>query len=704
MSPGDLEFNQNLDELFNLAESDTEADNSLLHPLFTELQENNEPYQYFQPLAQGGMKKILRVQDTKANRLVALAMLHEEAPPEFYDSFIREARLTALLEHPNIMPIYDIGVDSSEKPYFTMALKEGDSLAHILEKRNARDRHYIERYPLEILLEIFIKICDAMSYAHSKNVIHLDLKPENIQVGQFGEVLVCDWGLGKVIGSEEGVDFDQQLFNPDLLNNMTLAGRIKGTPGYMAPEQVEENGEKSFATDVYSLGCILYSVLTDDKPFSSCSQDDILDKTLQGLNSPAKLFPDKEIPQSLNAVVVKAVALKPEDRYENVESLRADVYKFINGYSTMAENAGLIKEISLFYRRNRRVCIVVIAALIILAAATTLFIRGLRQSIHQAELAKNAAQEASRIADISRKKSEEEKNRAELLLNLYEKEKETTAFLVHGSAEVLKRKIYNLTDNESYIATRISLDHAFLYLNKMIDNKEGLEWAYEQRGYVQFLRQNMKKALDDYKRDFKDTKFANLARRFVDKSEPGKPLVINSLTTLIKELGKDRVNHGQVVLMMYYDVFLRQSLKEHSKAVKAALLVFNPNWLNAEVFFDSETSALTISGRRFNRLSFEVKNFVIRARRFTLQGDSHKVSLLKTLGLKSLSLRKTNFSNLQQLVNLSLIKLNLSHTAVKDFAPLIEIIPSLQELVVDRKQFATAKEQLPASIKIILEN
>ena len=110
-----------------------------------------------------------------------------------------------------------------------------------------------------------------------------------------------------------------------------------------------------------------------------------------------------------------------------------------------------------------------------------------------------------------------------------------------------------MTDKESYIATRISLDHAFLYLNKMIDNKEGLEWAYQQRGYVQFLRQNMKKAVDDYKRDFQDTKIDNLARRFVDKSEPGKPLDINSLTTIIKELGKDRVNHAQVVLLMFYD-------------------------------------------------------------------------------------------------------------------------------------------------------
>ncbi|WP_372807619.1 serine/threonine-protein kinase, partial [Pontiella sp.] len=304
--------------LLSLYDEQGVADENTHGAIYQELRTYGDRYTDQETLARGGMKKISRVFDTKTGRQVAMAELRANAPSEMYEPFLREARLTALLEHPNIISIHDIGLSSDGRPFFTMDLKRGDSLAEILKKN---------RMPREQLLEIFVKLCDAVSYAHSQRVLHLDLKPDNIQVGRFGEVFICDWGLGKIADSDEseGSEFDAMLFNPDLLNNMTLSGELKGTPGYMAPEQFEKNGVKTFQTDVYALGCLLYALLTQQPPLRG-SPDEIREWTLAGtIVSPAKAFPNKAVPKALNAVVMKALALKPANRYRSVKALRDDV-------------------------------------------------------------------------------------------------------------------------------------------------------------------------------------------------------------------------------------------------------------------------------------------------------------------------------------------------------------------------------------------
>jgi serine/threonine protein kinase len=215
-------FDESLEEL-------NPADQS---PLYVELRSLQERYIQPELIAVGGMKRILKVMDRQSNRHVAMARLHEDASDLLFDPFIREARLTALLEHPNVISVHDVGVDGDGQPYFTMELKIGDGLDVVLQKAAADDA-----FTLSERLEIFVKVCDAITYAHSRNVIHMDLKPANIQVGKFGEVLVCDWGLGKFVGDTDEIP-DDVLLNPDLLNAMTDTSQVQGTPGYMAPEQV----------------------------------------------------------------------------------------------------------------------------------------------------------------------------------------------------------------------------------------------------------------------------------------------------------------------------------------------------------------------------------------------------------------------------------------------------------------------------------
>lgn len=189
-------------------------------PISEELQNSRDRYSDTETIGKGGMKEILSSKDKVTSRNVARAKLHKSDDPEFIELFFKEARLTAHLEHPNIMPLYDMGYDDSGEPYFTMKLIDGQNLAELIKTRQATENNYRE------LMDIFLKVCNGISYAHSKNIIHLDLKPENIYLGKFGEVVVCDWGVAKYVGDDEVTLGDFAEFS----NEATLHGIIKGRP------------------------------------------------------------------------------------------------------------------------------------------------------------------------------------------------------------------------------------------------------------------------------------------------------------------------------------------------------------------------------------------------------------------------------------------------------------------------------------------
>ncbi|MEJ6778919.1 MAG: serine/threonine-protein kinase [Akkermansiaceae bacterium] len=366
---------QALNNLFE--EAFEEIDPAAESPLYGQLCALQERYGEAELIAVGGMKRILKVLDRHGNRHVAMARLHEDASDLLFDPFIREARLTALLEHPNVISVHDVGVDKEGKPYFTMDLKVGDGLDVVLQKALADGG-----CPLSDRLEIFLKVCDAITYAHSRDVIHLDLKPANIQVGHYGEVLVCDWGLGKLIGDTDEID-DDVLLNPDLLSGMTVYGKVKGTPGYMAPEQIRGE-DRDKRTDVYALGALLYAVLTCRPPLAGDAD------TMQQAALSGDVVPPTErgsgVPESLSAVVMKAMALEPADRYASVSDLITDVRAFLGGFSPIAHKSGLSTEFLLFYRRHRVSCNLAAAFVAIVVVVTALFVDRLSSKREQAEM------------------------------------------------------------------------------------------------------------------------------------------------------------------------------------------------------------------------------------------------------------------------------------------------------------------------------
>ncbi|MCH2176165.1 MAG: protein kinase [Lentisphaeria bacterium] len=339
-------------------------------------------------IAKGGMKSIFNVVDKITGREVAKAMLINPQDPDKVERFFHEARICASLEHPNIVPVYDTGYDQERNPYFTMRLLGGETLQNKVKQSESSTAD---------LIDIFVKICDAVSYAHSQGIIHRDLKPDNIQIGDFGEVQVCDWGLACRDGiKDEDTIFDDET--KEFILPVTLDGMIKGTPGYMSPEQASaEKRELTAFSDIYSLGAILYYILTKKTPLDEFSARVAIKKTRDGEVKPVKEV-NPNASNSLIAICEKAMALKPEDRYQSVEELKADIVKYQHGFPTAAEAASTWSSTRMFLKRNQKSVFLICSFFIIFNLASVWFLINISHKEKEARRAAKLAQDSERQA------------------------------------------------------------------------------------------------------------------------------------------------------------------------------------------------------------------------------------------------------------------------------------------------------------------
>ena len=304
-------------------------------------------------IAEGGMGTVVEAQEKLLRRKVAMKMMHNSGMQEALVRFIEEAQITGQLEHPNIVPVYELGVDAENHAFYTMKLVRGTTLHDVLHRIAQDDAAALGKYPLGVLLTIFQKICDALAYAHSKGVIHRDLKPANIMLGEYGEVLVMDWGLARASGRNEaaGTEPERTLVRSSRQDEgsgmMTMAGMVLGTPQYMPPEQARGETDKFDArTDVYSLGGVLYHILTLEPPITGDDVDQLLQSVADGKVAPQvatrgpnrvestrnlRHIPGGKIPESLATVTRKAMAKEQGDRYPTVKELQSAVQEFQTG-------------------------------------------------------------------------------------------------------------------------------------------------------------------------------------------------------------------------------------------------------------------------------------------------------------------------------------------------------------------------------------
>lgn len=386
-------------------------------------------YRFVQKLAEGGMGSILICSDESLRRQVAMKVIK----PGIAESenqrhrFMQEGRVTGRLEHPNIVPVHELGTDESGTPYFTMKFVRGKSLGQILKDLDAG----LPGPSLSELLQIFLKVCDAIAFAHSRRMIHRDLKPDNIMVGDFGEVLVMDWGLARNLddrsarhagpdepdrprgkdGSEEqpgdegapGGSGDEEVarrhaVQETLAAGQTTEGAIAGTPTYMAPEQAEGRTDLlDPRSDIYSLGAILYQIVTLKPPVTGRTIYEVLAKVAAGdIVRPEERAPERTIPKELSAIVQKAMEKIRRRRYPAVGDLSRDIHRFLEGRGVSAKEDTLIESLRKAVKRNRGLSAAVALALVVLIAAAAAFVYDnlIRRSL--AEKALLDAQEAEK--------------------------------------------------------------------------------------------------------------------------------------------------------------------------------------------------------------------------------------------------------------------------------------------------------------------
>jgi serine/threonine protein kinase len=403
MQDSDKEYSLNEDALrsFYSAEEQellSEEEAGALTPILDSLSSLAERYRELEPIAEGGEKKITRVYDSILGRSIAMARPVRADSRQDEEDFLREARLAAGLEHPNIVAIHNIGIDESGIPFFTMELLPGDSLKDIVDRLRANDPDYRKRYNQDALLNIFLKVCDAMAYAHDRRVIHLDLKPENIRVGRYGEVFVCDWGLAKVLPSGQNTTLD--TLDGDLLNDINLSGMLNGTPGYMAPEQGLKGSGYNEGMDIYALGVMLYMLLTHHLPVDGSSANEVLKNTQAGKTIPIhRRNINGRVPKSLAAVAMRAIAFTPEQRYRSVENLREDISRYMAGHSTEAEKAGPLTQAGYLVRRHSTTTLLLILFMGVLTITVFAGLLRIRDQRNRADVAHQEAVEARETAE-----------------------------------------------------------------------------------------------------------------------------------------------------------------------------------------------------------------------------------------------------------------------------------------------------------------
>jgi CRP-like cAMP-binding protein len=302
-------------------------------------------------LARGGMGAVRSAFDATLQRRMAAKTMHAATYEHvmLVHGFLREAQVTGQLDHPNIVPIHELGRDAKGELYFTMKLVEGQSLKMMIGGGVALDSDRLIN-----LLEIFVKVCDALGFAHARGVLHCDIKSANVMVGEFGQVYLMDWGGAQLLPHRPGVDTRKWVHDslPPLPASETK-GLVFGTPTYMSPEQASAGREPmDERSDIFSMGALLYEIMTGRPPYhGNTALEAIMLAQLCDIRPPDELphVPPNTYPRELVRIVMKALAKRPDDRYSSVAGLKLDILKLMRGggnFSTVrvARGAHVIRQ------------------------------------------------------------------------------------------------------------------------------------------------------------------------------------------------------------------------------------------------------------------------------------------------------------------------------------------------------------------------
>jgi eukaryotic-like serine/threonine-protein kinase len=601
------------------------------------LKSDEEIYSDFTLYSEGGLKRIELCYNRQTNRKVAMATLKDSSDPQKVEVFLREAKLNAALQHPNIVPVYNIGLDQAS-PWFTMKFIAGQSLEAIITQLCEGKKN--EFTDLNARLDLFFKVCDAIAYAHSLGVIHLDIKPDNIRISKYGDVVVCDWGLADV----EASNCDELLLEycsvlDHDIEYHTLMGTVKGSPGYMAPEQTTKlKMRKSYHTDIFSLGSLLYSLLTYQKPFRAESIDEILEKTAKcEFQNPSEICGD--IPFSLEAVCLKAMSLVPTDRYLSVENLQKDILAYRNGFATKAEDASFFKGLQLLVMRHKLLSLVSIITLSLGFILTALFINNLELS-----------------------KENIERMNEKLLL-----EKE-----FHDQMGVDSAPLFLQRAKDTFLIC--SFDECLRFANNAISRDDSIIEAWLLKAQTHFIREEYHAAYQAFRKAKlnKSDSLLKITEKYKQlKADDQVALSIPQYLDLLTDMHplKNGDIFGKLIhYKAYKDLSLDNRIAFSTGVIK---LIHGPKSAKGfTIKFNQKTQHLDLSSYSWLKDINCLQNFPAKSVDLSASSINNLIGL-RVQKLHRLNISHTKIIELHSLSNKNLKILNISHNAIYNIMPII---------------------------------
>lgn len=677
-------------------------------------------YKVMGSIGRGGMGVVHQARDLRIHRQVAMKVIKtaSQFSRENVLRFVDEAQLTGQLQHPNIVPVYELALDDQDEVFYTMKYVKGITLDDVLRGLRKGDEAMVKEYSLTALLDIFQKICDGVAYAHSKGVVHRDLKPDNIMIGEYGEVLVMDWGLAKRISSglhnehlsdnaprEDNAPEEPAEMPPaNLREFQTLNGLIVGTPPYISPEAAR--GELDVITpqsDIYVLGSILYAILTLRPPYPGKEFGELIEQIVSGkFEHPSSSnngmtgsqggieniacvlahLPGRRVPEGLAAIVLKAMSYQNSDRYAKVEDFQDDITAWQNGFAPKAERAGLQKQITLWAARHKdKVALFSVFAVVFHVAVIWLFLSLKNQR------------------DIAQKNEQLAKDRGDQLNVAMADLQGTGPVFFEQAKDLVKQKdfdaaldkldaaIRQLPNNAAYhnlrgnaCQTLLRLDEAEDAYQRVVELNANFPDAKENLTLTQEL---LAQENDDH--ELAPQHIERLRKAMVGQKRLSEAAAVSEKTGLergkfFKELRNLLDSNPELRALRELTSNKREIAARFQRDPKDGTWSADFNGLPPSTFVPLinanivRISALNLNGTKLTDISFLSQMKELRTLKLINSRGVRDLTPLAGLLLKSLSLTETNVSDLTPLATLPLEELRLDRCArVNDLRPLTSL-------------------------------
>ena len=640
---------------------------------------------------EGGAKKIYLTYAPHEEREVVIAMPKSE---DLQISFIREAEIHSRLEHSNIIPLYTLGM-LDESPFFSMKYVRGSSLSEYA-KEHLKDAI---NTPLvfDQVLDFFLKVCEAVHYAHSKNILHLDIKPDNILISQGGEVYLSDWGLARY--RHENVDSDTPTENRVPTGQFTYYGYLNGTPGFMAPEQCIKGAQKTEATDIYALGALLIFLLTGSPPVKG-NPEAMIESTKNGTLS----YNDALIPQRLRSLTKKLLQKQPSLRHQSVADIIDDIHAFRSGKLTSADDRTTVQLIRSIYHRNKTTTWSIAVAVSLVCTLTPLSFFRINQAKEEAILANEEMNQAQ-----NRRLQIEQINQRHRL--------EMADRFIHASNE------YNSRPDRGYTKSlfrdiEIAYQQICLALELNPNNKQ----AWYIRGGLEMLTMRQEGACNSLKKAGpKHAKLLEICQKFSTKNLNNDTILLKLMGAIYRDARDARLFHD----LSHKRIFTQKTIKEDIDWAIKALEIRSIKTGKIHYRFDPSTMSLDLSDNHDLWVLFTLKNIplkelilensmvntdlrhlvnmpLLKLNLSKCPVESKSLSSLQGKALQELNLSHTQVDNLDFIKDMPLETLHIQHSPISDLAPLITL-KHLKVLYCDQAQFETLTQQpLPNAPQFIV--